>query len=152
MMMKYYVDASVIAKWYKEKEEFEDEALKLLDDIVGFEVTGVTSSLTMLELIRALQKINIEEKLIKESLTTLNSLFKTCLVKTNISDECINLSKNLMLSLRLHASDSIHLSSAVLEGCETILTADSEHMLRQNVVKIFSKNYGIDILHIKHYK
>jgi len=150
--MKYYIDASVVAKWYKEKEEFESEALELLDDVVEFDVTGVTSSLTILELIRALQKINIQEKLIKESLSSLDSLFKTCLIKTGISDECVNLSKELMLSLRLYASDSIHLSSAILEDCDRILTSDSEHMLRKNVVKMFSKNYGIDILHIKNYK
>ena len=101
---------------------------------------------------RALQKINIQEKLIKESLSSLDSLFKTCLIKTGISDECVNLSKELMLSLRLYASDSIHLSSAILEDCDRILTSDSEHMLRKNVVKMFSKNYGIDILHIKNYK
>ena len=64
--MKYYIDASVVAKWYKEKEGFESEALKLLDDIVEFDVAGVTSSLTILELARALQKINIQEKLIKK--------------------------------------------------------------------------------------
>ena len=150
--MKYYIDASVVAKWYKEKEGFESEALKLLDDIVEFDVAGVTSSLTVLELTRALQKINIQEKLIKESLSSLDSLFKTSLIKTNISDECISLSKELMLSSRLYASDAIHLSSAILEDCDVILTADSEHMLRKNVVKMFSKNYGIDILHIKHYK
>ncbi|MDI6916920.1 MAG: type II toxin-antitoxin system VapC family toxin [Thermoplasmatales archaeon] len=150
--MKYYIDASVVVKWYKEKEEFESVALRLLDDIVEFEVTGAASSLTILELIRALQKIGVQEKIIKESLSSLDSLFKTCLIKTNISDECISLSKELMLSSRLYASDAIHLSSAILEDCDVILTADSEHMLGKNVVKIFSKNYGIDILHIKQYK
>jgi len=64
--MTEYIDTSVVVKWFKEGEEYQDEALRLRDRIINFETKFVMIQYGLLELVRALVKAkfprdNIEE-------------------------------------------------------------------------------------------
>ncbi len=48
------LDASVVVKWFKKGEAFEDEALWLYQKIRGLEINASTSEWTILEVTRAL--------------------------------------------------------------------------------------------------
>ena len=54
----FTLDASIVVKWFKKGEELEQEALSLRDKILGSKIYTITSEWLLLEVVRALIKVN----------------------------------------------------------------------------------------------
>jgi len=70
----FALDASVVVKWFKKREEFEQEALSLRDKIVGSKVSAVTSEWLLLEVVRALVKVNYPKEKIEVTYAALREI------------------------------------------------------------------------------
>lgn len=150
--MNIYLDTSVIVKWYKQNEQNEKEAMILLDDVTNLRIFAYTSSLTSLELTRALQKAGYSDRNILEILQNFDALTHSVITRCPITDECTNLARELILKTNIIASDTIHMATAVLDNCQQIITADERHMLKKKVVDHYQEQFDISITHIRDYQ
>lgn len=91
--MSEYLDASVIVKWFKEGEEYRDEALKLQDRVINFDTEFVMSYYGLLEVVRSLVKASFPRDKIEDSFQSIRDLYDIGALKPVGIDKVLYLAK-----------------------------------------------------------
>ena len=137
------LDASVVVKWFKKEEEFEDEALTLYKKIRDLEINACTNEWTILEVIRGLTKSGYSNEKVNETYDVLEELFSLGLIKKVYVSPTIALAKNIEYELNLYAADAVHMATAIVSS-STILVSEDKH-LHKKKVKDFAGKFGLEI-------
>ncbi len=94
----------------KKGEEFEQEGLKLREDILSSTLDALTSELTRLEVCRALVKAGYPREKVEETFAALSEMeslgFVTPVPLATLANEAMN----LIIALNLYAADSLVLA------------------------------------------
>ncbi|PKP57294.1 MAG: hypothetical protein CVT89_04735 [Candidatus Altiarchaeales archaeon HGW-Altiarchaeales-2] len=142
-----YLDASVVVKWFKKGEEFENESLELYNKIERFEIEACASEWMVLEVVRALVKAGASKKKIDDDFQTLTDLFNINAVQRFSVLPVLSLAKNIEYELNMYVADAVHLATAIISG-SSILLSEDEHFYKQNV-KDYAKKFGLEIKKLK---
>ncbi|HDM45216.1 MAG TPA: PIN domain-containing protein [Candidatus Bathyarchaeota archaeon] len=146
MTLRIAVDSSVIVKWFKKGEEFEEEALKFRDDVFSGSINAVISEWVYLEVVRGLVKIGLQENMIDRAYDTLKEAaylgFIEVIPVSNLLDEA----KKLEVRLRLYASDAVNLATALKNSINML--SEDRHLHRKSVGDYLVKR-GLRVFRLK---
>ena len=146
MTLRIAVDSSVIVKWFKKGEEFEEEALKFRDDVFSGSINAVISEWVYLEVVRGLVKIGLQEDMIDRAYDTLKEAaylgFIEVIPVSNLLDEA----KKLEIRLRLYASDAVNLATALKNSINML--SEDRHLHRKSVGDYLVKR-GLRVFRLK---
>ena len=146
MTLRIAVDSSVIVKWFKKGEEFEEEALKFRDDVFSGSINAVISEWGYLEVVRGLVKIGLQENMIDRAYDTLKEAaylgFIEVIPVSNLLDEA----KKLEMRLRLYASDAVNLATALKNSINML--SEDRHLHRKSVGDYLVKR-GLRVFRLK---
>lgn len=144
--MSEYFDASVVVKWFKEKEDYRKEALNIRDRVINFESEFIMSYYGLLEVVRALVKHDFPKEVIEDSFQSLYDLYEiSALVNVDLN-EVLFLAKEIEVELNLYASDAVHVASAIHRDCDILWSVDDHHL--KDKTKEFLKEYEIESKHL----
>jgi len=110
--MRECLDTSVIVKWFKEGESYENEAESIRQGIVSFEKEFVINEWVLLEIVRALVKSGYTKKRIDNATEYMNGLVNTGAIRVISVSEVKDLAQTYEIDYKLYASDAIHLATA----------------------------------------
>ena len=141
-LRSYVVDASVVARWFIKGEEWEDNALKRLDDYKTGRVELFSVSLLFYEVANSLWKA-VKRKYISkdDAIMAIEQLPILAPHTINFSEEDWKEVLKVALRLRVTTYDSSYLVASMKKNAP-LITAD------QDLVK---KVEGFDILELKDY-
>jgi len=142
----FALDASVVAKWFKKGEEHESEALNLRDNILGSKVAALTSEWLLLEVVRALVKVNYSKEKIEEAYSALREITSLGFIEAVPVGKALEKAKEVEIALSLFASDSVYLATAITNNA-TLITED-RHLLNKMVAE-HAKKEGIKIVSLR---
>jgi len=146
LTLRIAVDSSVIVKWFKKGEEFEEEALKFRDDVFSGSINAVISEWVYLEVVRGLVKIGLQENMIDRAYDTLKEAaylgFIEVIPVSNLLDEA----KKLEVRLRLYASDAVNLATALKNSINML--SEDRHLHRKSVGDYLVKR-GLRVFRLK---
>jgi len=146
LTLRIAVDSSVIVKWFKKGEEFEEEALKFRDDVFSGSINAVISEWVYLEVVRGLVKIGLQENMIDRAYDTLKEAaylgFIEVIPVSNLLDEA----KKLEIRLRLYASDAVNLATALKNSINML--SEDRHLHRKSVGDYLVKR-GLRVFRLK---
>lgn len=145
MGLRITLDSSVIVKWFKKGEEFEEEALKLRDDVLSGVVSPIISEWVYLEVIRALIKTGFPRVKVNEAYDTLRDMAEFGFIEVISVTSLLDKAKELMIELNLYASDAVNLSSALMSS--TDILSEDKHLLRRPV-RDFMRKAGLKVLRL----
>ena len=140
------LDASVAVKWFKKGEEGETRALSIRDDIFSASTIALAPHLLLLEVVRALVKIDYPRGKIDEAYSTMKQAANLELIRLIPIQTLLDKAKEIEIELKLFASDATYLATALTE--RTNLLSDDSHLLKQNV-RNYAEKQGIQILSLK---
>lgn len=130
-MRSVVLDASVVVKWFKKGEEFEEEALGLRKAVLASEMRFLVLELLPLEVCRGLLKVGYPLEKVDESYATLKELLEFgFLVPVSTSALCDE-AAGLMKRLNLYVADALVLAAAVQNTAD--LYTEDRHLLRAEV-------------------
>lgn len=137
------LDASVVVKWFKEGENFRNEALEILSAAIEGETTCTASEWLTLEVIRALNKAGSSKKDINKTCNTLTEFYECKAIHKIPVTPVIEKAQNLMIELNLQAADAIHLATAIQTKSTTFWTED-EHF-HKKTIRDYAKKHKLEI-------
>ena len=140
------LDASVVVKWFKKGEEFEREALSLRDKILGSTVSAVTSEWLLLEVVRALVKVNYPKQKIEETYATLREITSLGFIEAVPVGKVLDKAKEVEIVLSLFASDAVYLATAIIN--HATLISEDRHLLNKDI-RNYEQREGIKITNLK---
>jgi len=140
------LDASVVAKWFKKGEEFEREALSLRDKILGSEIHTVTSEWLLLEVVRALVKVDYPMDKIEEAYSILKEITSLGFIEAVPVGKALDKAKEVEISLSLFASDAVYLATAIIN--HATLISEDKHLLNRDAVN-YAQREGSKIISLK---
>ncbi|MFW6197185.1 MAG: type II toxin-antitoxin system VapC family toxin [Thermoplasmatota archaeon] len=144
--MKQYLDASVVVKWFKEKEDYRKESLVIRDQVISFESEFVMSHYGLLEVVRALVKNDFPKDVIEDSFQSLYDLYEIGALMTVDLNEVLFLAKEIEIELNLYASDAVHVASAIHKDCDIFWSVDDHHL--KDKTKEFLREYDMKSKHL----
>jgi len=142
----FALDASVVVKWFKKGEEFEREALSLRDKILGSKVSAVTSEWLLLEVVRALVKVNYPKEKIEETYAILSEITSLGFIEAIPVGKILDKAKEAEILLSLFASDAVYLATAIIN--HATLISEDKHLLNRDVTN-YAQREGIKIINLK---
>lgn len=140
------LDASVAVKWFKKGEEGEKQALSIRDEVFTASTVAVAPHLLLLEVVRALVKVDYPRGKIEEAYSTMKEAATLELIKLIPVQMLLDKAKEIEIELKLFASDATYLAAAITERKN--LLSDDSHLLKQNV-REYAEKQGIHILPLK---
>jgi len=140
------LDASVVAKWFKRGEEFEREALNLRDKVLGSKVHAVSSEWLLLEVVRALVKVDYPRDKIEEAYAALKEITSLGFIEAVPVGKVLDKAAEIEIALSLFASDSVYLATAIIN--HATLISEDKHLLNRNVVN-YAQKKGIQVITLK---
>ena len=136
-MRSVVLDSSVVVKWFKKGEEFEEEALRLRKDVLESKMRFLVSELLPLEVYRALLKVEYPLEKVDECYSTLKEMvefgFLVPVSTSTLCDEAVGLMKRL----NLYVSDALILAAAI-RSSSGVYTED-RHLLKGEVVEVMGE-------------
>lgn len=136
------VDSSVIVKWFKKGEKYEQEALKLRDDVLSTAVIPILSEWVYLEVVRGLVKALYPKDKIRQAYDTLKEMAELGFIKVISISNLLEKAKELEIELKLYSSDAISLACAIQNS--TNLLSEDKHLLQKSV-KDFTEKLGLKV-------
>jgi len=140
------LDASVVTKWFKKGEKHEQEALSLRDKILGSKVYAVTSEWLLLEVVRALVKVNYPRDKVEEAYSILKEITSLGFIEVIPVSKSLDKAKEIEIALSLFASDAVYLATAMIN--HATLISEDKHLLNRNVVD-YAQREGIKIISLE---
>jgi predicted nucleic acid-binding protein len=140
------LDASVVAKWFKRGEEFEREALNLRDKVLGSKVHAISSEWLLLEVVRALVKVDYPRDKIEEAYAALKEITSLGFIEAVPVGKVLDKAAEIEIALSLFASDSVYLATAIIN--HATLISEDKHLLNRNVVN-YAQKKGIQVITLK---
>ena len=138
-----YLDASVIVKWFKKDESKITKALKILDKIKNLDGYYITSEWSLLEVTRALSKAGYKEEIISEDYNSIKDLAGVGAITLIPVTQNLDLAHKISIQMKLYASDSIHLATAIQNNCNILISEDQHHHKKK--LKEYLKKHGIEV-------
>ena len=146
MITRIAADSSIIVKWFKKGEEFEEEALRLRDDVLLGAIELVISEWVYLEVIRGLVKANFPKSRVAEAYSILKEMARLGFMEVVPVSRVLDKAVELEVQLKLYASDAVNLATALLYSVD--LLSEDRHLLRDSV-RNFMKRLGLRVLQLK---
>lgn len=146
MKNKIVANSSIIVKWFRKGEEFEEEALKFRDDAFSSTIEVTICELMPLEVCRALIKAGYSSKKVNEAYHTLFEMNELGFLKPISIEKLRDLAKELIIILNFYVIDALMLATAISNSLN-LLTEDA-HLLK-NEVKEFMEKKGLKIINLK---
>ncbi len=137
------LDASVVVKWFKEGERLEGEALALRDEILDGSVSALTSEWLPLEVVRAMVKVGFPKEKIDGAYSALREIASLGFIEAVPVGEVMDGAKEVIVALRLFASDSVYLATALKR--DAALVTEDRHLLARNVREYAGKE-GVKVI------
>ena len=141
--MRECLDTSVIVKWFKEEESYEDEAEFIRQSIVSFEKEFIINEWVLLEIVRALVKSGYTKKRVDNAIEYMNGLINTGAIRVISVSEVKDLAQTYEIDYKLYASDAIHLATAIHTSSNVFWAAD-RHFKKTKIVEM-ALGYGVEI-------
>ncbi|MBD3261765.1 MAG: PIN domain-containing protein [Candidatus Altiarchaeales archaeon] len=138
-----YLDASIIVKWFKKDEPKITEALNILESIKNLEGNYMTSEWSLLEVTRALSKAAYKEEVISEDYISLKDLAGVGAINLIPVSQNLDLAHKITVQMKLYASDSIHLATAIQNNCNILISEDQHHHKKK--LKEYLKKFDIKV-------
>ena len=129
-----FLDTNIFIAYLKDKDEFQEEAEKLLAQIHDGTVEGEASSMSLLEICYVLKKIGKNEKEISDITHTMLSIdhLRFLPITSDIFREAIDLVQNYKLSV----SDAIIAATGMKLKVAEIISEDTDFdKLPENLIK-----------------
>jgi len=126
------IDASIVVKWFKKGETHEQQALKVRDEIFTTKVHAIAPEWLLLEVTRALVKIGYPKNKIEEAYASLREAASLDLIEVVPMNRFLDKAKEAEIELKLFASDSTYLATAIVE--KTDLLTEDRHLLNRRVL------------------
>lgn len=147
--MKIALDASVLVKGLDNSEEDHDKARELFDSILRKEILTTWSVWSFLEIQRALVKKSFQDP--DEARLEIEELARLGDVELIEVNEVIrNFALRFIKDLGLYAADSVHLATAVVSGCNILISEDKH--LNKKKVKDHASKFDIEIIRLREFK
>ncbi|MEM2122147.1 MAG: PIN domain-containing protein [Candidatus Bathyarchaeia archaeon] len=140
------LDSSIVAKWFKKGEEFEEEALRLRRDVLSSRVNASASELLPLEVCRALVKAGYPPEKAHEAYATLSEMGELGFLELVPTAMLRDAANDAMVELSLYVADALTLASAIMNSSD-LLTED-RHLLKREV-KQFMEKRGLKVIRLK---
>jgi len=140
------LDSSVVVKWFKKGEPFEEEALRLRQGVLSSSVSVSASELMPLEVCRALVKVGYPSEKVGEAYAALREMSELGFLRSIPTAASRDKAKDLIVELNLYVADALSLASAVLSS-SNLLTED-RHLLKKEVKRFMEKN-GLKTIRLK---
>lgn len=137
------LDASVVVKWFKKGEALEKEALALRDRVLDTKVSALTSEWLLLEVVRAMVKVDFPREKIEAAYSTLKEIVSLGFIEAVPVGDVMDEAKDIEVALSLFPSDAVYLATA-MRGHATLVTED-RHLLRR-AVKEYAGKGGVKVL------
>jgi predicted nucleic acid-binding protein len=141
--MRECLDTSVIVKWFKEEESFEDEAEFIRQSIISFEKEFIINEWVLLEIVRALVKTGYTKKRVNNAIEYMNGLVNTGAIRVVSVSEVKDLAQTYEIDYKLYASDAIHLATAIHTSSNVFWAAD-KHFKKTKIVEM-AIGHGVEI-------
>ena len=141
--MRECLDTSIIVKWFKEGESYEDEAESIRQNIISFEKEFIINEWVLLEIVRALVKSGYTKKRIDNAIEYMNGLVNTGAIRMISVGEVKDLAQTYEIDYKLYASDAIHLATAIHTSSNVFWAAD-RHFKKTKIVEMALK-YRVEI-------
>ena len=141
--MRECLDTSVIVKWFKEEESYEDEAEFIRQSIVSFEKEFIINEWVLLEIVRALVKSGYTKKRVNNAIEYMNGLINTGAIRVISVSEVKDWAQTYEIDYKLYASDAIHLATAIHTSSNVFWAADT-HFKKTKIVEM-ALGYGVEI-------
>ena len=141
--MRECLDTSVIVKWFKEDETYEDEAEYIRQSILSLEKEFIINEWVLLEIVRALVKSGYTKKRLNDAVEYMNGLINTGAIRVIPVTEVKDLAQTYEIDFKLYASDAIHLATAIHTSSNIFWVAD-RHFKKPKIVKM-ALGYGVVI-------
>jgi len=146
MVRAILLDSSVVVKWFKEGEDYEEEALRLRHDVLSPTSSISASELMPLEVCRALIKVGYSSKKVEETYSTLAEMVETGFLKLIPTAGLMDEAKESIVKLNLYVADALSLAAAVANSSD-LLTED-RHLLKKEVKETMERK-GLKLLRLK---
>lgn len=146
MNTKMAVDSSIIVKWFKKGEEFEEEALRIRSDVLSGVINLVISEWVYLEVVRGLVKVGLPEDSIVQAYNTLKEMVNLGFIEAVPISRLLDEAKELEIKLKLYTSDAVNLAPALVNSINML--SEDRHLLRESV-RDFMEKLGLKILQLK---
>ncbi|MEM3045014.1 MAG: type II toxin-antitoxin system VapC family toxin [Candidatus Bathyarchaeia archaeon] len=140
------LDSSIVAKWFRSGEEFEEEALRLRREVLSSKVSASASELLPLEVCRALVKVGYPSGKIREAYATLSEMSELGFLELVPTAMLRDVAKDAMVELNLYVADALTLAAAIINSSD-LLTED-RHLLKQEVKRFMGKK-GLTVIPLK---
>lgn len=140
------LDASVVVKWFKKGERAEEQALRVREEIFTTKAHAIAPEWLLLEVVRALVKIEYPGEKIEEAYSTLREAASLDLIEVIPIDRVLDRTKDVEIELRLYASDALYLATAITHQAD--LLTDDKHLLEPRVLE-YAERQGIHIVSLK---
>ncbi|MFQ5711886.1 MAG: type II toxin-antitoxin system VapC family toxin [Candidatus Geothermarchaeales archaeon] len=145
MARRLTLDASIVVKWFKKGEEFEDEALKLRGEILSSTTSALACELMPLEVCRALVRVGYTSQKVEEAYAALSEMSNLDFLKMVAVTALKDRAKELIIALNLYVADAASLATA-LDNAADLLTED-KHLLKQELEEFMEKE-GLKIIRL----
>lgn len=142
----FTLDASIVVKWFKKGEELEQEALSLRDKILRSKIYTITSEWLLLEVVRALIKVNYPRNKIEEAYSMLKEITSLGFIEAIPVRKALDKAKDVEIDLSLFASDAIYLATAIIN--HATLISEDKHLLNKNVMN-YAQKEGVKIISLR---
>ncbi len=139
------LDSSVVVKWFKKGEEFEEEALRLRRDVLSSTVSVSASELVPLEVCRALVKVGYPTGKVAEAYATLSEMGEFGFLKSVPTVVLRDEAKQLIVELNLCVADALSLATAVVNSSD--LVTEDRHLLKGEVQEVMARK-GLKVLRL----
>ncbi|MEM3608296.1 MAG: hypothetical protein QW238_05485 [Candidatus Bathyarchaeia archaeon] len=139
------LDSSIVAKWFRSGEEFEEEALRLRREVLSSKVSASASELLPLEVCRALVKVGYPSGKIREAYATLIEMGELGFLELVPTAMLRDVAKDAMVELNLYVA-ALTLAAAIINSSD-LLTED-RHLLKQEVKRFMGKK-GLTVIPLK---
>jgi predicted nucleic acid-binding protein len=140
------LDSSVVVKWFKKGEEYEEEALRLRHDVLSPTSSMSASELMPLEVSRALIKAGYSSKKVVEAYATLAEMVEHGFLKLIPTAGLMDEAKESIVKLNLCVADALILAAAVADSSD-LLTED-RHLLKKGVKETMERK-GLKLLRLE---
>ena len=120
-MKQVYIDANIFIYTYEKHPVYYNKCVRLISKLETEHYMGITSVITLLEVVNPsfVSKTSIDY--IRLSLLELCSL-----EIRNVTMPIIELALDIKLKYHIKTADAIHLATAIEAGCDTFITNDKQ--------------------------
>lgn len=133
----------MVVKWFKEREEWEREALELREMILSSKIQAACSELLPLEVCRGLVRAGFPGEKVRGASSILNDMADSGFIEASPVSGILKDSEEIVIDLHLYAIDAVTLATSF--ALQLDLVTEDKHLLKESVIKTARKK-GVSVL------